>query len=60
MFDSIATALGIILTSIAPKVIQPIENDNGNSVSSKSDKSHIAKIDDQVVLQHLYGSYSKK
>lgn len=57
---SIATGLGIILTSVAPKVIQLIENDNDNSVSSKSDESHIAKIDDEVVLQHLYGSYWKK
>ena len=60
LLDSIATPLDIILTSISPKVIQPNENDSDNSVSSESDKSHIAKIEDyiskkydEVALQHL-------
>ena len=60
LLDSITTPLGIILTSSSPKAIQPNENDSDNSVSSKSGKSHIAKIEDyiskiydEVALQHL-------
>ena len=59
LLDSITTPLDIILTSSSPKAIQPNENDSGNSVSSKSGKSHIAKRDyiskkyDEVALHHL-------
>ena len=60
LLDSITTPLDIILTSSSPKVIQPNENDSDNSVSSKSDKLHIAKIEDhaskkydEVGLKHL-------
>ena len=52
LLDSITTPLDIILTSSSPKVIQPNENDSDNSVSSKSDKSHIAKIEDYISKKH--------
>ena len=60
LLDSITSPLDIILTSSSPKVIKPSENVSDNSVSSKGNKSHIAKIEDylskkydEVALQHL-------
>ena len=48
LLDNITTPLDIELTSSSPKVIQLNENNSGNSISSRSNKSHIAKIEDYI------------
>ena len=60
LLDSITTPFETTITSRSPKVIQQNKNISDNSVSSKNDKSHIAKIEsyiskkyDEVGLQNL-------
>ena len=60
LLDSITTPFEITITSSSPKVIQQNKNISDNSVSSKNDQSHIAKIEnyiskkyDEVGLQNL-------
>ena len=60
LLDSITTPFETTITSSSPKVIQQNKNISDNSVSSKNDQSHIAKIEnyiskkyDEVGLQNL-------
>ena len=52
LLGSITRPLDIMVTSSSPKVIQPNEYVSAHSVSSKSDKPHIAKIEDYISKKH--------
>ena len=66
LLDNITTPLDIELTSSSPKVIQLNKNNSGNSVSSSSNRSHIANIEDYIskkydeVALHLKQEWLKK
>ena len=53
LLDSIATSLDTILISRSPKIIQQNENVRDNSVSSKIEKSHIAKIKENHISKKI-------